>query len=76
MKRSTDPEARRVAVALLARGLVRPHEAAVLAGVSLQVINYWIRRADVDWERVRGHVLAKAWRKGLRNGSTDARPGE
>lgn len=66
--RQLDPEARRVALALLARGIIRPHEAAELAGVSLQVVRYWIRRKGVDWERIRRRRLAHAWRKELRNG--------
>lgn len=66
--RLIDSDARRVALSLLAQGLARPHEVASLAGVSLQVVHYWCRRAGVDWERTRGRRLATAWRKGMRNG--------
>lgn len=65
--RQVDPEARRAALSLLARGEVRPHEAAALAGVSLQVMNHWIRRARVDWQRVRDARIAKAWSKALQS---------
>lgn len=63
-----DPVVKRAALALLARGVVRPHEVAELAGVSLQVVNYWIKRRGVNWERTRSHVLGKAWRRELSRG--------
>jgi len=63
MPQALDRDARRAALALLARGLIRPHEAAELAGVSLQVVNYWCKRAGIDWERVRRTNLTRAWRK-------------
>jgi hypothetical protein len=63
-----DREARRVGLQLLARGLARPHEVADLAGVSLQVVDYWIKCADINWQQVRSKRLAAAWRGGMRNG--------
>lgn len=68
MPRTIDREARRAALALLARGILRPHEAAELAGVSVQVVNYWLRRSRIDWERVRRRVLGNAWRKAMKIG--------
>lgn len=68
MPRVIDREARRAALALLARGIIRPHEAAELAGVSLQVVRYWLRRAGVDWERIRRRRLGNAWRKEIKRG--------
>lgn len=68
MPNAIDPDARRVALALLARGIIRPHEAAELAGVSLQVMNHWLRRSGVDWERMRRRVLGNAWRKEMKRG--------
>lgn len=68
MPKAIDREARRAALALLARGIIRPHEAAELAGVSLQVMSYWLRRSGVDWERVRSRVLSRAWRKEMKSG--------
>jgi hypothetical protein len=68
MPRTLDPEARRVALALLAQGVLRPHEAAEMAGVSIQVVNYWLRRAGVDWERIRRRRLGKLWRKEMKRG--------
>lgn len=66
MPRKLDPEARRVALVMLARGLLRPHEAAELAGVSLQVVHYWITHAGIDWERIRRRRIANAWRKAMK----------
>lgn len=66
--KALDPEARRVALSLLAQGIIRPHEAAELAGVSRQVVEYWCRRAGVDWQRIRRARLAKAWARGMRHG--------
>jgi transposase-like protein len=64
-----DADARRAAVALLARGLLTPTEAAALAGVSRQLLHAWMRRARVDWQRIRGARLASAWRKELYRGA-------
>jgi hypothetical protein len=63
-----DPDARRVALKLLAQGLARPREVADLAGVSLQVVDYWIKCADINWRQVRAKRLLSAWRKGMHNG--------
>lgn len=68
MAKPLDPDARRVALALLAQGLVRPHEVAQMAGVSLQVVNYWCTAAGVDWERMRRRRYAALWRKRMRRG--------
>lgn len=68
MPSALDPEARRAALALLARGVMRPHEVAELAGVTLQVMNYWIQHAGVDWERIRRRRNAAAWRKEVKRG--------
>ena len=56
-----NPELKYAVIGLLARGLCRPHEAAELAGVSLQVMNYWI--AGMNWKRNRRAELLKAWRR-------------
>lgn len=69
MPKLIDREARRATVALLARGVLRPHEAATLAGVSLQLVRYWCRIAGVDWARIRNRRNADAWRKELQNGA-------
>ena len=63
-----DTAAREAALALLARGMIRPAEAADLAGVSLQVVRYWCRRAGLNWRRIRQAKLADAWREELRRG--------
>lgn len=56
-----DAEARAAVIALVRRGLASPAEAAQLAGVSRQVVNYWIR--GMDWRKARAAVLAVAWRR-------------
>jgi hypothetical protein len=63
-----DTEARRIALRLLEQGLARPHEVADRAGVSLQVVNYWIRCADLNWLQVRDKRLSSAWEKEMRHG--------
>ena len=68
MHKAADDDARRVALRLLAQGVARPHEVAELAGVSLQVVNYWINHANLDWHRMRTAALGKAWRKGMQRG--------
>lgn len=74
MPSAIDIDARRAALALLAEGVVRPHEAAELAGVSLQVMNYWIAAAGLDWQRVRDRRLAKAWTRALKGRPLSIRP--
>jgi hypothetical protein len=64
-----DPDARRAALSLLAQGIARPHEVAGLAGASLQLVNYWARHANIDWQRIRNGRLRKAWRKEMRRGA-------
>lgn len=73
MPSAIDNDARRAALALLAEGVVRPHEAAELAGVSLQVMGYWIASAGIDWQRVRKRRLAKAWAKVMKGSSAGNR---
>lgn len=65
---SKDVEARRAVVSLLARGVITMPEAAMLAGVSRQLLRYWVRQAGVQHERARKGVITKLWRKALRNG--------
>ena len=64
-----DPEARRAALALLSQGMITIAEAVELAGVSRQLMHHWVRRAGIDWQRIRQARLAAWWRKELRHGS-------
>ena len=64
-----DGNIRRAAMALLARGDVTAAEATELAGVSRQLMHHWIKRANMDWERIRQRRLLKAWRKEIGRGS-------
>jgi hypothetical protein len=61
-----DPEARRTALALLARGLGSPGLLAEFAGVSRQVVEQWAR--DIEWRKVQRAILTKAWRKEFNRG--------
>lgn len=63
---STDPEARRAALTLLAQGQVTLSEAAELAGVSRQLVRYWANVAKLDWRKARSAYLAKLWRKEIK----------
>jgi len=65
---AVDTEAKRAALALLARGMVTIAEAAEHAGVSRQLMHHWVKRAGVDWQRIRRARRARWWRKELRNG--------
>jgi transposase len=67
MRRCRDPEAKRIALALLARGNGSPGEIAELAGVSRQVVEGWARR--LDWRKVKRAALTKAWRSEMRRNS-------
>jgi hypothetical protein len=58
-----DDEARSAALALLARGMITPGHAADLAGVSRQLVAYWIRHAGIDWRRAWERRQASMWRK-------------
>jgi hypothetical protein len=60
-----DPAAKAAALALLTKGLATKAEAARLAGVSKQLMQHWA--AEIDTERNRNALLAKLWRKELRN---------
>lgn len=63
-----DDEVRRVALALLARGLMKPSDAAEFGGVSRQLVNKWLKKAKIDWKRVHYGVLRKHWNREMRRG--------
>jgi hypothetical protein len=58
-----DDEARSAAVSLLARGMITPGQAAELAGVSRQLVRYWIKAAGIDWRRAWERRQAGMWRR-------------
>jgi predicted HTH domain antitoxin len=60
-----DDEARTAAIRLISRGLITPGEAAKLAGVSRQLVNYWLRRGKVQWHDRYHDRIGKVWRKEL-----------
>jgi hypothetical protein len=60
---------KRVAVALLAQGLITPGEAVKLAGASRQLVHHWIKSYGIDWQRVRHARLVLLWRKERRYGA-------
>lgn len=70
-----DQEARSAAVSLLARGMITPGQAADLAGVSRQLVQYWIGHAGIDWRRAWLRRQAGMWRREIAalNGKPPAR---
>jgi hypothetical protein len=58
-----DDEARSAALALLARGMITPGQAADMAGVSRQLVAYWLKTAAIDWRRVWQRRQAGMWRR-------------
>lgn len=66
-----DPDARRAAVTLLRRGTITVSEAAVLAGVSRQVVRYWCKAGHVIIGQSRAVAVAKAWRRALNRRSQE-----
>lgn len=66
-----DQVARRVAIAMLKRGLFTVPEAARFAGVSIALVRYWCSAEELDWKRVRLARLTAWWHREL---SGDRRP--
>lgn len=66
-----DREARRCVVAGVARGLITIPEAAMLAGVSHQVVRYWCRR--INWKRVRHRRISDWWTRAMKRGAAGRR---
>jgi hypothetical protein len=62
-----DPQAKRAALSILARGLGTPGEIALLAGVSRQLVESWARSAKLDWHMPHYQRLTRAWRKAMRD---------
>lgn len=58
-----DDEARSAALGLLARGLITPGQAAEMAGVSRQLVRYWLKHAGIDWRRAWSRRMAGLWRR-------------
>lgn len=56
---------RQAALKLLAKGIASPSEVAELAGVSRQLVYFWINSAGVDWRRARQAALQKSWQRNL-----------
>lgn len=59
--------AERAALSLLAQGLATQSEVAMLAGVSRQLVAYWVKRDRVACERMRKATLLRAWRVAVRS---------
>jgi hypothetical protein len=58
-----DDEARSAALSLLARGMITPGQAADLAGVSRQLVAYWLKHAGINWRRAWERRHAGMWRR-------------
>ena len=57
-----DDEARSAAISLLGKGMATPSQVAALAGVSPQLVAYWIKAAGIDWRRAWLRRQASMWR--------------
>lgn len=60
-----DDAARNAAIRLIVRGVMTPAQAAKHAGVSRQLVHYWLSQAGVEWANTYDARLAKLWRKEL-----------
>jgi len=58
-----DDESRSAAISLLAKGMATPSHVASLAGVSPQLVAYWIKAAGVDWRRAWLRRQGGMWRR-------------
>ncbi len=58
-------EARRAVVILIRRGTMTVPEAALLAGVSRQLVRHWCKQARIVIGQSRNARLAKEWRRVL-----------
>lgn len=62
-KVETDEIGRKAALSLLARGMITPAQTAELAGVSRQLVAYWISSAGINWRKAFDRRQASIWRK-------------
>lgn len=60
---SKDPETREAAIKMLREGTATPSEVGRLAGVSRQLVNYWIDAEKLDPKRRRDSRLSHEWRR-------------
>jgi predicted HTH domain antitoxin len=58
-----DEIGRSAALSLLARGMITPAQAAELAGVSRQLVQYWLQASGINWRRAWSRRQAGMWRK-------------
>jgi hypothetical protein len=58
-----DDESRTAAISLLSKGMATPSQVATLAGVSPQLVAYWIKAAGIDWRRAWLRRQAGMWRR-------------
>ncbi len=65
-KSSMDKNAKEIALEMAREGAASMSEIADLAGVSRQLLLYWLKAADIDINRTRAAYLAKEWRKRMK----------
>lgn len=61
---TNDDSTKAAALKLLRRGLITQSEAARLAGVSRQLVRYWVRELDTD--QAREATLRRIWDRATR----------
>jgi len=62
---STDPD-REAALELLRQGLASPAEVARAAGVSRQLVGYWMKDVRFDWQEAREKAVKRSFREARR----------
>jgi transposase-like protein len=60
---TTDDSIRNRAIKLLQNGRALPSEIAELAGISRQLLHYWIKTERIGWREARERYLKKVWSK-------------
>jgi hypothetical protein len=60
---TTDDITRKAALKLLRNGVASPSEVAKLAGISRQLMRFWITDDKLNWRKARAAALSKAWRR-------------
>jgi hypothetical protein len=50
-------------IRMLKAGHADPADVAILAGVSRQLVRYWIMQEGIDWRSARDARLLREWRK-------------
>lgn len=64
-----DTETKRIALALLSRGVVSPAELTEFVTFDRSIFYRWARSANIDCQRIRRQVVTRLWYKEARRGT-------